>query len=97
MNIGQMTGGRDLGPAGSLSLKELFSTLYNNEEHDGLSLEPPHMWSLRLKSDGESDENGDEDERILDESRMITGIFTHNRTCTYNFPQKIIVISFIVV
>ncbi|XP_031778607.1 uncharacterized protein LOC100119361 isoform X2 [Nasonia vitripennis] len=63
MKLGQMTGGRDLGPAGSLSLKELFSTLYSDGEHDGLTLNEPQMWSLRLKSDGE---------RILDESRMIT-------------------------
>ncbi|OXU23759.1 hypothetical protein TSAR_007270 [Trichomalopsis sarcophagae] len=73
MKLGQMTGGRDLGPAGSLSLKELFSTLYSDGEQDGLTLNESQMWSLRLKSDGESDENGDEGERILDESRMITG------------------------
>lgn len=90
-----MTGGRDLGPAGSLSLKELFSTLYSNGEHDGLTLQEPQMWSLRLKSDGESDENGDEGERILDESRMITGTLlniglVHIRVYIYNLQKTLL-------
>ena len=80
----------------SLTLRELLSTLYSSDPSDGLMMDEDRsrgssqLWSLQVKSAGSSEDDRSEDgegRRILDESRMLTGIGYYITHCNISYAR----------